>query len=73
MDKYQSFALSIFLSDYPDGMSYDEIMDLMNSETWSIDGITVWQPFENNTLQQVSEYIDDLVYQAKKTFGGDHG
>jgi hypothetical protein len=73
MDKYQAFALSIFLSDYPDDMSFDEIIDLMNSETWSADGIIVWEPFENNTLDQVADFIEDTVRTAKHFFGGNHG
>jgi len=73
MDKYQAFALSIFLSDYPDDMSYDEIMDLMASDTWAVDGITVWEPFENNTLDQVADFIKDTVKTAKHFFGGKNG
>lgn len=73
MDKYQEFALSIFLSDYPDDMSYDDIMDLMASDTWSVDGITVWEPFENNTLEQVADFIEDTVKTAKHFFGDKNG
>jgi hypothetical protein len=73
MDKYQQFALSIFLSDYPENATFNEIIDLLESEIWSVDSISVWEPFEYHTLEQVAQFIIDTVKTAKYYFGANHG
>jgi hypothetical protein len=56
----ERFALNEWLTDYPDDMSYDEIIALLNVDNqWMVDGITVWYLVENNTTDQVAIFIGD--------------
>lgn len=64
MKTSEQFALNQWLSDYPDGLTYAEILDLMNgndddADEWTHDQISVWQVVEHFTLRQVAEFIDD--------------
>jgi hypothetical protein len=57
----EQFALNQWLSDYPENLSYDEIITvLQNSETeLSIDDIWVWELIEGYDFNQVAQFIDD--------------
>ena len=56
----ERFALDEWLTEYPDDMTYDEIIALLNVENqWMVDGITVWYLVENNTTDQVAMFIDN--------------
>lgn len=56
----ERFALNEWLTDYPDDMTYDEIIALLNVDNqWMVDGITVWYLVENNTTDQVAIFIGD--------------
>ena len=55
----ERFALNEWLSDYPEDMSYGEILELMSVDDWTIDEITVWEVVENFTLDQVSDFIEN--------------
>jgi len=55
----EKFALNEWLSEYPDDMSYGEILELMSTDEWTIDEITVWEVVENYTLDQVSDFIEN--------------
>ena len=55
----ERFALNEWLSEYPDDMSYGEILELMSTDDWTIDEITVWEVVENFTLDQVSDFIEN--------------
>jgi len=55
----ERFSLNEWLSDYPDDMSYGEILELMSVDDWTIDEITVWEVVENFTLDQVSDFIEN--------------
>lgn len=61
MKTSERFALNEWLSDYPDNMTYDEIIDAMvgEEEEWTHENITVWQVVEHFTLRQVAEFIDN--------------
>jgi hypothetical protein len=59
MKTSERFALNEWLSDYPDDMSYGEILELMSTDDWTIDEITVWEVVENFTLDQVSDFIEN--------------
>ena len=62
MKKSEQFALNEWLSDYPDNLSYGEIIDLMlgddDNEQWTHEQITVWQVVEHFTLNQVVDFIE---------------
>lgn len=56
----ERFALDEWLTEYPDDMTYDEIIALLNVENqWMVDDITVWYLVENNTTDQVAMFIDN--------------
>jgi len=55
----EQFALNQWLSDYPDDMTYDEIIAALQVDEWKIDDITVWYLVENNTTDQVAMFIED--------------
>ena len=61
MKTSERFALNQWLSDYPDDMTYKQIIDEMvgEEEEWTHDAITVWEPVEHFTLRQVATFIDD--------------
>jgi hypothetical protein len=61
MKTSQRFALNEWLSDYPDNMTYDEIIEAMvgEEEEWTHENITAWQAVENFTLRQVAEFIEN--------------
>ena len=59
MKTSERFALNEWLSEYPDDMSYGEILELMSTDEWTIDEITVWEVVENYTLDQVSDFIEN--------------
>ena len=72
MTNSESFALNQWLCDYPDDMSYDDIIERLSVENeWNVDDITVWQLVENNTTDQVAEFIEDTkaAYERSLTFG----
>ena len=72
MTNSESFALNQWLCDYPDDMSYADIIERLSVENeWNVDDITVWELVENNTTDQVAEFIEDTkaAYERSLTFG----
>lgn len=61
MTTAENFALDQWLTDYPDDMSYADVLACMREpdNVWTCEHITVWQTVENFTLDQVAEFIDD--------------
>ena len=61
MKTSEQFALNQWLSDYPDNLSYDEIITVLNNaeNEWTIDDIWVWEIVEDCTLDQVAQFIED--------------
>jgi hypothetical protein len=57
----EQFALNQWLTDYPENLTYDEVIDLMlgDEDEWTQDEITVWQTVEHFTLRQIVEFIED--------------
>jgi hypothetical protein len=56
----ERFALNQWLSDYPDDMTYEEIIAALKVENqWMVDDIDVWYLVENNTTDQVAMFIED--------------
>ena len=72
MTNSESFALNQWLCDYPDDMSYDDIIERLSVDNeWNVDDITVWFLVEGNTTDQVAEFIEDTkaAYERSLTFG----
>ena len=57
----ERFALDEWLTEYPDDLSYDEILIVMKNANneWNVDNITVWYLVENCTIDQVAIFIGD--------------
>jgi hypothetical protein len=56
--KIEQFALGQFLNDYPDDMSYHNVLDLILDED---DSVTIWQPFEDHSPNWVVNQIEEMV------------
>jgi hypothetical protein len=61
MTNAEHFALNQWLTDYPEGISYQEIITVLSESEneWTIDNVTVWEVVENFPLDQVAEFIED--------------
>ena len=59
MKASEQFALNQWLCDYPDDMTYEEIIATLQVDEWKVDNITVWELVENNTTDQVAMFIED--------------
>lgn len=61
MKTSQNFALNQWLSDYPEDMSYEDILACMRDpeNVWTCDNISVWVAVETFPLEQVAEFIED--------------
>jgi CBS domain containing-hemolysin-like protein len=59
----EQFALNQWLTDYPDNLTYSEVIDLMlgdgDSEEWTHELITPWEVVEHFTLNQVVDFMED--------------
>ena len=56
MTHAETFALNEWLSEYPDGLTYDQVCDMLLTDDESI---TVWQWFENCPRSELVENIDN--------------
>ena len=61
MTKAERFALNQWLSDYPEDMTYDEIIAMLDESKheWVHESLCVWELVEHHTLDQVAEIIED--------------
>ena len=64
LEQAQQLALGMCLSDYPDGMSYDDVVDCIVNDKTDKDGdylVTVWEGVEE---MEVVDFMDDLIRQV---------
>jgi hypothetical protein len=61
MKTSEHFALDEWLSDYPDNLTYDQVITILRDpeNTWCADDITVWEVVEDCTCDQVATFIED--------------
>ena len=61
MKASERFALSQWLTEYPEDASFDEVLDIMRDpeNQWCVECITVWDVVENFPLEAVAEFIED--------------
>jgi hypothetical protein len=57
-DKIERFALCYYLSEFPDKLEYEKVLDLIMDED---DEISVWQPFEDYESSWVVDHIEEMV------------
>jgi hypothetical protein len=61
--KAENIALANFLSNVPDNLSYDDIIEKLYDDNFDglIDSeIVIWSPFEHFPASDVARYIEDL-------------
>ena len=57
-EKIERFALCHYLSEFPDKLEYEKVLDLIMDED---EEVSVWQPFEDYSPAKVVEYIEEMV------------
>lgn len=70
MKKSERFALNQWLSDYPDGLTYDELLGKLTEEPglWQVEDVTPWELVETHPLDAVAEFIDDTRAVLERCF-----
>jgi len=68
MTKSEHFALNEWLSDYPENLTYAEIIAKLKDpeNTWYVDGISVWELVEDCTSDQVADIIESTKQAFEK-------
>lgn len=64
MTHAETFALNEWLSDYPDGLTYDEVCEMLLDED---ERIVVWQWFEHTPPSVLIENIDNTRCHFENT------
>lgn len=60
MKTSELFALNEWLSDFPDNLTFDEIIAILRDpeNAWCADDITVWDVVEDYPCEQVAGFIE---------------
>jgi len=74
----QYFALDQWLSDYPDDMTYDEVIQLLRLDAWSdkepdrdwMEVITPWYLIEGHVGEQIADFIEETCSAALRLLEG---
>jgi len=68
MNKYESFAVGHYLSSWPENMSYEKIIETLNSD---IDTMVLWPCgiYEDLPRRDVAYLIQDMADTLKIKFG----
>jgi hypothetical protein len=75
--KAQDFALGQILSEWEQGMTYEDILRVLESEdpeeNEKDDGggwrVVAWQPYEMDEPREIAQAIRDMVSELVLTFG----
>lgn len=67
MNKYQSYALNHYLSDYPENLSFNEILELLLDEN-EFDSITVADHYELYDESDIADFILEMVRSLERHF-----
>ena len=61
MKTSEHFALDHWLSEYPDNLTYHQVLAIMRDpkNEWQCDEVCVWEVVEDYTLDQVANFIED--------------
>ena len=63
----QDFVLALFLSDYDEGLTYDQVLTMMTEEPDWESEISVWQPFEHYTGDWMAKTIHETMLNLVRT------
>jgi hypothetical protein len=68
MKASERFALSQWLTDYPEDASFDEVLDIMRDpeNTWCAETVTVWEAVETFPLADVAGFIEDTKHSFER-------
>lgn len=64
-DKMERFALAQFLSEWPDDLTYKQVLENLYAED---EDVVVWQPFEDFPTYKVVEFIEEMVISMNYWF-----
>lgn len=61
MKTSEHFALDEWLTEYPDNLTYEEVLNILRDpeNNWRCDGICVWEAVEDHELKQIANFIED--------------
>ena len=61
MKTAEHFALDQWLTDYPDNLTYAEVIAILQDpeNTWRAESISVWETAESFPLEHVAQFIND--------------
>ena len=65
MNKYELEALGNFTCDYPEGKTFEEVLELIEAES---EDVVIWEPFEYHPAGEVAEMISNMADSLKRTF-----
>lgn len=54
MNKFERYSVEHYLTDYPEFLSFDEIIELIKNES---DDVAVWEPFEYYSSEEIIGFI----------------
>ena len=66
MKKCESVALNFMLCDYPENITFSQVLDLIYEEDESI---SIWEPFENHPPLDIIQIISDMRDTLQNTYG----
>lgn len=65
MNVYEKFALQEYVSEYPEGKTFHEILEMIENDS---EDILLWDPFVYMELEVVSGLISELAQDLQMTF-----
>lgn len=65
MKRSERFALSTYLTSFPEMASFDEIMNKIKENSGDIE---VWYPFQNYTPTELTEFITNTFCEIEREF-----
>lgn len=65
MNKYESKALGEHLTEWPDNMSYSEVLEGLRQEN---EDIIIWQPLEDLPIKDLIESIESSKWLLERDF-----
>jgi hypothetical protein len=67
-EKSLAFAISHYLSFFPENTSFEDIVYMVRESQWS-DELVPWEPFEDSTGDWIADQIEIMASVLEVTFG----
>jgi hypothetical protein len=67
-EKALAFAVSHYLSFFPENTSFEDIVYMVRESQWS-DELVAWEPFEDSTGDWIADQIEIMASVLEVTFG----